>query len=375
MSGGSKTQTTTTRADIPAFLQPYLSNMANTGSQALSGLQDALSGGLPNRQVAGQTPQQADVLNILSNAVQPGGAFYNAHDDIVKAGLQAGNYVNRMAPMLDQGYQQALTGQFIPGSTANTLEGISSNPFQLDPTAQNALASTAAGNYMYGGPAFNEAVQASIRAANPQVLNTFGAGGSGAIKGGLADAARQQVASDAFARLYSQERQNQINAAQTLGQFGLAGRGQQLDAASSYGGLSLNQQGLRNQALGQLGNLFTSERDMQLRAAAMAPQIGLMGVNALSNAANQNQIQRQMELDAQYQNEMNPITQQQMLLAAAQGLPISSLMGQTSSSPLYRNTGAGILGGALTGAQVGGVFGPMGPIIGAIGGGLLGGMG
>ena len=44
-----------------------------------------------------------------------------------------------------------------------------------------------------------------------------------------------------------------------------------------------------------------------------------------------------------------------------------------STQPVFRNTGAGLLGGALTGARVAGMVPGIDPIVGAIGGGLLGG--
>lgn len=51
---------------------------------------------------------------------------------------------------------------------------------------------------------------------------------------------------------------------------------------------------------------------------------------------------------------------------------ISGNIGQTTSTPIYRNRGAGALGGAVTGAQMGSYFGPWGTAIGAVGGGLFG---
>jgi len=44
-----------------------------------------------------------------------------------------------------------------------------------------------------------------------------------------------------------------------------------------------------------------------------------------------------------------------------------------SSQPVFRNTGAGLLGGALSGARLGGMIPGISPVAGAIGGGLLGG--
>lgn len=47
----------------------------------------------------------------------------------------------------------------------------------------------------------------------------------------------------------------------------------------------------------------------------------------------------------------------------------------TQTTPTYRNRTAGAAGGAMAGAQVGSTFGPWGTLIGAVGGGLLGGYG
>ncbi len=47
-------------------------------------------------------------------------------------------------------------------------------------------------------------------------------------------------------------------------------------------------------------------------------------------------------------------------------------LGMTSTSPMYRNTGSSILGGALLGSTIGGRIPGIGAGLGAIGGGLLG---
>jgi hypothetical protein len=65
-----------------------------------------------------------------------------------------------------------------------------------------------------------------------------------------------------------------------------------------------------------------------------------------------------------------------MLQQASSGMPLQSLLGQSSSQPLTRNTGAGLLGGAATGAGIGSLMGltGLGPLGAAAGiGGLLGG--
>ena len=274
-----------------------------------------------------------------------------------------------------RGAANAIEGNFVPQTATGTLDAYAATPFALDPSADAALRSSAAGGGMYGTPAFNEAVQASIRAARPSILSGFAQGGSGAIKGGLAQTAIQQAASDAFARLYGDERSRQLASAGQLGQFQLAGRGQQIDTAATRGNLALNEQGLRNQAIGTLGNALNPERQRQLQSVMAVPGVGSMALDAMGNVGAMEQANRDRAFQQAQTELMAPITAQQMLLAAANGIPLQQLLGNatTSTVPLTRNTGAGILGGAALGAQTGSLFGPMGTAIGAVGGGLLGG--
>jgi len=56
---------------------------------------------------------------------------------------------------------------------------------------------------------------------------------------------------------------------------------------------------------------------------------------------------------------------------ASIGAPVPQTTATTK--PVFRNTGAGILGGAMQGAEMAGMIPGMNPMWGAIGGGLLGG--
>lgn len=181
---------------------------------------------------------------------------------------------------------------------------------------------TAAGRG-FESEAFNDAFGALVRRQQPGIISPFIAAGRGT--GGLAQTALGQAQADAFASLFNQERQRQLAAAQGI------------------------------------------------------PGLALTPFNLLSGVGAAQQGQAQQEISA-------PIQAQLGLLAAAQGgLPISGLLGRTAtttgtttgseSQPLFENKGAGLLGGALTGAQLGSTFGPIGTGIGAIGGGLLGAFG
>ena len=81
------------------------------------------------------------------------------------------------------------------------------------------LLATARGDYLYGGPGFNEAVAAAQRAGTPGIISQFG--GAGRDQNFLGKSALAQVFSDAFANQYGQERGRQLNAAQLLPQMSL----------------------------------------------------------------------------------------------------------------------------------------------------------
>ena len=118
------------------------------------------------------------------------------------------------------------------------------------------------------------------------------------------------------------------------------------------------------------------------RTGAQLRQAGFGQAAQLAQAA------RQMDLSG-LSNAMNlGLTRQQFAqqqLDAARNLPLQRLgitqaaltaqpanIGQISTTPYYRNVGAGALGGALAGAQLGSIIPGIGTGIGAIGGGLLG---
>jgi len=164
------------------------------------------------------------------------------------------------------------------------------------PTAQNELLKTAQGGYL-SGEGFDASLQAAMNRINPQLISAFGGRSSG-----LGQAAQSQAGADAFAHLYGMERQNQLN------------------------------------------------------AASMLPNIGLLGSQAIGQAG-----------DYQSNNLQN-------LLSMSSGIPsaYSSMFGQTQSQPLFKNKAGGALGGALAGAQLGNMVPGIGTGIGAGLGGLIG---
>lgn len=236
--GGGRSTTTTSRTEIPPILRPLVQQQVQTGTGALERINALLGEGQEGRLVAPFDPLQ---LEAQQRGIDVAGG----------------------------------AGGFIP-------------------TAQEGLLSTARGDFLFGNPAFDEAVQASVRAARPNVLSAFGR--AGGTPGGLADVAIQQVASDAFARLFDAERGRQQQA-----QFGL-------------------------------------------------PAIGLQPASILETIGGQRQTQAQQE-------QLAPIEAINILLNAAQqgGINLSGLLGQTVQG---QQSGIGALSagllGALGGAQAGG---------------------
>ena len=368
MSSKPKNQTTTTTPNVPAYLQPFLNNLSSTGNTALTNLNNTLSNTDPNAFVAPFNPNQIQGQNQALGVAGGAGGYL---PDALRQIQGTVNGIRGFDQMADTGaaaLSSGATGNVVGGQTGrlDALSGANGIPG----VAGNALASTASGDFLYGTPAFNEAVNASIRQARPGILGGFASqGGAGAVSGGLAQIGMQQAASDAFARLYDSERNRQVNSASSLGNLSIQDLSRQAQAAGAAGGLNLNQQGNNTNAAANIGQLLNSERDRQFRGALALPELAMYGPEVYNQIGGLQQAQAQNQLSA-------PLTAQQQLFNSIQGtLPIDSLLGQTQSQPLYTNKGAGALGGALSGAKLGGLFGPAGTAIGAIGGGLLGAFG
>lgn len=81
----------------------------------------------------------------------------------------------------------------------------------LDASATGSLDKTLRGDFLYGGDGFNKAMDAAKHTILPEVDSVFEK--SGRSGSGLAATAKTQALSDAFAKQYGQERQNQMEAA------------------------------------------------------------------------------------------------------------------------------------------------------------------
>ncbi len=149
-------------------------------------------------------------------------------------------------------------------------------------------------------------------------------------------------------------------------------RSQQLNdlATGIYGGAYESERNRMAQDIAQ-------QRGIQASVLGMAPQTSALGYSDLDRLLGVGGLRedltgRQMEDEAaRYDFAQNaPGLALDQYLARIQGAPGSS---STMTSPIYRNRGAGILGGAMTGYGIGNEFGYGG--WGAVLGGLLGGYG
>lgn len=265
--GGSQSQNTNTVSEvkIPPELLPFVKTQARVGTNALKRQEQQLRGAGADELISPFTPLQEQGFQAAQDAIGPDGII---------------------------------------------------------PQVTQQLQGTAAGDFQFGNPAFDEAVQASIRAAQPAILSSFGR--AGGTPGGLAQAAIQQVASDSFA------------------------------------------------------NLFGQERARQQQAQLALPQLSLIPSDILSGIGGEQQALAQRQLTA-------PLTANEILQqAAGGGVPLGSLLGQTGNQTSSRSGGgsglASGLGGGLLGLSLlqpffGGGGGGAGVASSAAGGGVLGTLG
>lgn len=196
----------------------------------------------------------------------------------------------------------------------------------LNTQAQGLLSNTLAGNYLNNNPYLDATFNQAAKNVTANVNSSFG--GAGRYGSGLNQTALatglSSLANDIYGGNYQAERSRQ-NAAMQLAPT------------------------LANQDYYDLAQLQTVGSNQDTRSQD--------AINAEIQRYNYNQ-------EAPWQE-----------LALYQGLINGNYGGtSTTSSPIYRNKGAGILGGAASGAALGSSFGPWGTAIGAVGGGLLGGM-
>ena len=158
----------------------------------------------------------------------------------------------------------------------------------------------------------------------------------------LSDAGRRLSAAGALADIGLSGRDQSIDAANLLGGLDLSNRGLQVGSAESLANLGLldSAQDLESagllanlsgqerdrelSAVGLLSDLADNERNRQLAAVDRLPGAATLDTNLLQQIGAQLRGQEQLEIDAPLQAQL------QLLIAALNGLPISSLLGQST---------------------------------------------
>ncbi len=146
-------------------------------------------------------------------------------------------------------------------------------------------------------------------------------------------------------------------------------------------GSGANQE-ILTRGLGELANKvysdqYNRERDNQVAATQIAPQLGEMDYNDIARLQQVGQERESLEMAklqdaiARYDYDQTQPYQKLNYYLGSLGAAVPSTT--VSTQPVFRNTGAGLLGGAMTGANIAGMIPGVGAGMGAIGGGLLGG--
>lgn len=247
-------------------------------------------------------------------------------------------------PYLTKGFQAAesrmlnTTPKYFPGSTVvpyspetvmamNLTKNRALNGSPITAASTDELTKTLRGDYLYGGsPGFTAAVQSAFDKAVPGIDSQFEL--AGRHNSGLNQTAIAKAFGDAYADQYGAERTNQMRAMMFAPQV----------AESEYNDYSkLASVGAQNEALQQ---------------EKLADQVAR---HDFSQTVAQRQLQEYMNLiNGNYGSQ-------------------TTTTGPAMQQPTYyRNQGAGFLGGAMQGAQLGNMLLP--GLGGSIGGGLLGGL-
>jgi hypothetical protein len=239
---------------------------------------------------------------------------------------------------------QGDTPQYYPGQTyvdpsqqtQDALNAMQTRALQgspLNSAAQNAALQTIQGGFLGGNPFFEGAFKPAAEAAQRSFMDSIGQINSSASSAG-------RYGSNAMGNLQNRAMDSYSNSlTNTAGQLAYQNYDNERSRQQAMIGAA---PALANQDYYDIGKLYEAGQATEgYSEKALQDDI---------NRYNYDQNLPQMKLDRFLQN-----------VYGAPG-------GQITTQPLYRNTGAGILGGGMAGYQM---FGPWGALL----GGLLGGMG
>lgn len=368
MSGGGGTTTQVQRSDPWSAAQPYLRDIMSRGLNYADNPAAYYPGATYLAPTAGQLSGWDAQLNyadqVYGGAAAPRfGEATGAVSGALTGQNTLGGYAQSLSPFANSQIQVGF------GGTGSNLL----NAGGMDTSA--AFSRALAGTPEYGG------LQASIDAANAPILRQFEqdilpglnqrATFLGNPTGGIKTLNRvlpeigERMAQNA-ATLTEAERNRALGAQQNAAQYLTGLQGDYRNQLLGLGGLGAQLSGAQSDASLRAASLFPS----LVQAGSVPGQLG-------SQFADWTAGFQQQALDDQIAR-WNYY--QQLPLAATQAYSglVSGMGGmggtQTAQMPGGSRT-AGAAGGALAGAQIGSSFGPWGALIGAVGGGLLGGYG
>lgn len=328
---------------------PQQITAATTGEAALTAAQGYTPGEIAAAQINRQNV--ANVTGTLGSQFM--GAYQNPYEtQVVQAALGDIDRQRRLAQQAGQA--RATAARAFGGSRQAVAEALANEDFtrqaantaaqlrQQGFTTAAQLGQTDAARLLQAQLA-NQGVDVTLEQANAQLLQQSRLANQAAInQAGQfgASAANQAALANAAAR----NQMAQYNA-QLAQQAALANQ-----AAMAQGA------GIRQSALGQLGALGAQQQNL-----------GMTGAQSVMNAQLQRQALAQARLDAA----RNLALERLGIRQSALGMQPANL-GQIQTSPLYRNTGSSLLGGALLGSRLGSNIPEVGAGYGALAGGLLG---
>lgn len=338
-------QTVTSRTELPGWLEPHLQQAANRAAEFMW---QGGPGYYPAPTVAPFDPSTTLGMSGISG-IASGGLSPMSQDAMQALGATARGSQLKSGPVGGSWLQGGPVGEpYLSGGPVGG-DWLTGGPVGDD--------------YMYGGPAFSAAIDAAARQIVPQVQSAFGRAGRNTS--GLAQGVAAGEIADRFAGLYDAERNRQV------AQYN-AERARQ---AQQYGAERAYQTGLYGAERQRQADAYDAERVRQMQGLALAPtmeQLQYMPSQQLLNVGSIGQTQAQREIDANRARwEHGVYTPQRDLdqyIARITGVSPFTGQTQTQTSPLYRNTGAGILGGGLAGLGIASQLGQM-PFFGASGAG------
>ena len=367
--GGGGSQTINTMVEPPAYAKPFYEfGLAEAKDQYMSDMPRYF----PGSTVVGFAPETQMALNMVRNRALAGSPLIDQAQSTVGDFARTGGGRGAGAGVFQRAARGGLRNEALP--FARQLAGGVDLGEAIDMTR-----ATARGDFLGGSPGLQGAIDRALDPVQERISSQFaraGRLGSGAnqevLTKGLTDAA-----ADISYRDYSRERQNQLAAQQNLAALQGQQFQSQMAGAGALGGLSSEDIARQLSGAQALNQADLARMQRQIGAAQMAPgmaELDYRDAERLAKVGSAREGQAQAELQDQINRFNFQENRDAQKLRDFMALLRGGTVGSNEIQPVFRNPLASGLGGALGGAQLGGMAG-FNPMYGAIGGGLLGLMG